>query len=546
MKKRQMKKRGIAVLCLIGALAVMCAGCKGGVNGTGQEVSQADVGGKEKEKIKVTFIKNEWHGDPNEMEIFKLLEEKTGVEVEWQVYSAATWNDKKNLILSSGDLPDVFYMNAVDVNDVTKYSQQGMFIDLTDYIEEYCPNLKKAFEEMPEFKNICVNQDDGKIYSIGRAVEREASNTPSLFYINKTWLDKLGLPVPQTIDEYYTALKAFKDNDMNGNGDTGDELPFIFHFNSAKPDITCSYQQLFGAFGYVDPVLPVGAHFLEDENGEVVYAAEQEEYKEAIQYFHKFVEEGLWDSEGFTTQDQSVMNAKGNSDPQIVGSFMAFDASLIVSEKYLKDYVILEPLAGPKGDRLWVNSANTNKNVNGTQFVMTTAAKGKEEAIMRWLDAHFEPEISAQLFLGTIGTTLVRTESGMLDYAPTPEGLSYSEFRYKHAPVHVPCKIASEEWGNLVQIMDEDINKLQIAKEHYVPYSKQSSLFLLPNKEESRYFSTTAKDIDDYVMKMQIKWLTEGGIETEWDTYLEELNKLGLEKYKETIKGVRERMKNQS
>ena len=39
-----------------------------------------------------------------------------------------------------------------------------------------------------------------------------------------------------------------------------------------------------------------------------------------------------------------------------------------------------------------------------------------------------------------------------------------------------------------------------------------------------------------------MKWLTEGGIETEWDTYLEQLNKLGIDQYKETVKGIRERM----
>ena len=196
--------------------------------------------------------------------------------------------------------------------------------------------------------------------------------------------------------------------------------------------------------------------------------------------------------------------------------------------------MIVEPLEGPTGKRIWQNSANSNGNVNGTQFVMTASAKGKEEAIMKWLDAHFEPEISAQLFLGPIGTTLEKTDSGMLDYVPTPDGMSYSEFRYKNAPVHVPCKIASEDWGKLVQVMDEDINKLQIAKEHYAPYATQSSLFLLPKK-----------DIDDYVNKMQVKWLTEGGIEAEWDTYLEQLNKLGIDKYKETVKGIRERMAKQ-
>ena len=196
-----MKKRSLAVLCTAAAVAAGCVACGGAVQPKGQDSSQAVAEEKGKEKIKVTFIKNEWHGDPNDMEIYKILEEKTGVEVEWQVYSAATWEDKKNLILSSGDLPDVFYMNAVNVNDVTKYAPQGMFLDLTDYIEEYCPNLKKVFEEMPEYKNICINPDDGKIYSIGRAVEREVMYTSGLLYINKKWLDQLGLPVPETVDE---------------------------------------------------------------------------------------------------------------------------------------------------------------------------------------------------------------------------------------------------------------------------------------------------------------------------------------------------------
>lgn len=536
-----MKKKMVALL-LTGAMVAGMTACGGGSSeGGSTESAKKEEDGK-KEKFTVTFIQNEWHGDPNEMEVFKQLEEKAGVDVEWQVYSAATWEDKKNLILSGGELPDVFYMNAVNSNDVSKYASQGMFIDLTDLIEEYAPNIQAAFEKMPGFKNICVNPDDGKIYTIGRGVERAVQDTPGMMYINKTWLDQLGMEIPDTVDEYYEALKAFKENDMNGNGDKEDELPFIFHYSNAVPDPGYYYQPLFGSFGYVDFVNKMGSHFIEDENGEIVYVAEKEEYKNAIQYFHKFVEEGLWDSEGFTTQDTSVMNAKGNNDPEIVGSFMAFDSTFVVPAQYQDDYVILPPLAGPDGTRVWLNNGYANKNVNGTQFVMTANAKGKEEAIMRWLDAHFEPEMSAQLFLGAIGTTLEKTESGMLDYIDTPEGMSYSEFRYKNAPVHVPCFIPAEEWGKLVQVMDEDINKLSIAEEVYKPYSTQSSLFLLPNQEESKYLTSGAKDIDDYVNKMQVKWLTEGGIEEEWDAYLEQLQTLGLDKYKETIIGIRERM----
>ena len=91
-----MKKRRFAALCTAAAVVAGCVACGGTAQPKGQDSSQADAGKKGKEKIKVTFIKNEWHGDPNDMEIYKILEEKTGVEVEWQVYSAATWEDKKN------------------------------------------------------------------------------------------------------------------------------------------------------------------------------------------------------------------------------------------------------------------------------------------------------------------------------------------------------------------------------------------------------------------------------------------------------------------
>ena len=535
-------KKKLSALLVAGVMVMGIAAC--GKEDTARAETGSTTDSGEKEKFTVTFIQNEWHGDPNEMEVFEKLEELADVEVEWQVYSAATWEDKKNLILSGGDLPDVFYMNAVNSNDVSKYASQGMFIDLTDLIEQYAPNIQSAFDQMPNFKNICTNPDDGKIYVIGRAVERQALDTPGLMYINKKWLDQLGMDVPENVDEFYEALKAFKENDMNGNGDVGDELPFVFHYSATVPDMAYSYHTLFGSFGYIDYAGKLGSHFIEN-NGNIIYVAETEEYKNAVQYFHKFIQEGLWDSEGFTTQDTSVMNAKGNNDPEIVGSFIAFDSSFVLPDKYQEDYVILPPLAGPDGTKIWLKHGASNRNINGTQFVMTSHAKGKEEAIMRWLNAHFEPEISAQLFLGPIGTNLEKRESGVLGYIDTPEGMSYSEFRYANAPVHVPCKISADEWGTLVEVMDEDLNKLTVAREVYETYQTQSSLFLLPNQEESKYLTSGGKDIDDYVNKMQVKWLTEGGIEEEWDTYLQQLQILGIEKYKETIMAIRERMEEQ-
>lgn len=495
----------------------------------------------EKVKFSVTFLQNEWHGDPNEMKVLQNLAARANVEVEWQIYASSVWPDKKNLVLSGQDLPDVFYMNAVNSQDVAQYAPQGMFIELTSLIDEYAPRLTQAWERMPHYKSICINPDDGLIYVIGRGAERSVQYTPALHYINKVWLDQLGLDVPTTVDEFYTALKAFKDNDMNGNGDKDDEIPFSFHHSSENPKIDFDYSSLFGAFGLVDHNVTSVSHMIKDEEGNLVYTAKTDEYKTAIDYFSRFVAEGLWDKEGFTTPDTSILNAKGNNPDVILGSFMAFDSSFVVPAERINDYVIVEPLAGPDGARNWLYHAGSNGNVSGTQFAMTVAAKGKEAAIMKWLDEHFDPQMSIELFLGPEGVTLERN-GDMLDYVPTPEGMNYSEFRYGNAPVHVPCIIAADDWGRTIQVMAEDANKLDIADKHYRPYSRQSSLFLIPNLTESRYIQTKGADIDQYANTMQVKWLTEGGIDQEWDEYLDHLNTLGVDEYMTIVQGILDRM----
>ena len=487
----------------------------------------------------VTFLKNDWHGDPNNMEIMQKLEEEANVDVDWQIYSNATWSEKKNLIINSGELPDVFYMNAVNATDVAKYGPQGMFLDLTDLIDQYCPNLKTVMESNPTFKALCTNPDDGKIYSVSRAVEREANTLAGQMYIYKPWLDKLNLEVPTDYESFYQVLKAFKEQDPNGNGQA-DELPFAF----SNMSFDYGFGNLFGMFGYgynldyglsCDGITVVG--------DEVVFVPRTENYKEAIAYFNRMFTEGLFSAEDYATQDSKLLNSKLHSEEVTVGCFIAFDANIVVPAERLDDYVQMEPMAGPRGDRVWMQSGNPN-NMGGTQFVMTYKAKGKEEAIMRWLDAHFEKTNSIELFLGSIGTNLEYDENGMLVYIPTPEGQSYSEFRYANCPVHVPCAISADQWNKDVQIMDEDADRWVYMEEVLKPYLTQRALYQYVNDEDSKYLTSHGKDIRDYVRTTEARWMTAGGVEEEWDEYLERLDAMGIDEYVQVKQGILDRFQN--
>ncbi|MCL2833188.1 MAG: extracellular solute-binding protein [Treponema sp.] len=512
-----MMKKILAVLLSLGLLpALVFAG------GAAQSTSPA-TGPAE---FTATFLKNDWHGDPNNMEVLKKLEKEANVKVNWLIYPNATWNERKNLILNSGDLPDVFYMNAVNNADIERYGPQGLFVDLTQLVNQYAPRLVKAFDQVPVYKALCTSPTNGKMYVIARAAEREANTLISQIYFYKPWLDKLGLKMPTTYQEFYDVLKAFKTGDPNGNGKQ-DEFPFSF----GNGEGTYSITQLFSMFGYgYQGFLATGnGGFFVNVNDKAVFVPGTDRYKEAVIWLHQLFAEGLLNEEDFATSDTKLLNSKCHADPVQVGSFVAFDSNIVCPAERLDDYVRLDvPLKGPHGDQIWVSAGNV-ANMGGTQFVMTNKAKD-QPAIMRWLDAHFDPRTSIELFLGPVGTTLY-DNNGMLDYIPTPAGLSYSEFRYGNCPVHVPLVIAGDDWGKTVQVMDEDAARLDWMRGPLKPYLTQKFIYGYANADESKWMLAQGKDITDYFRPIEAKWLIQGGIEQEWDSVQARLKAMGVDDY---------------
>ena len=491
--------------------------------------AQSSGSGSTVPEFSVTFLKNDWHGDPNQMQVMKKLEQTAKVKVNWQIYPNATWNERKNLMLNSGDLPDVFYMNAVNNNDVERYGPQGLFVDLTQLVQQNCPLLNKAFARIPVFKALCISPTNGKMYVIARAAEREANTLQGQMYFYKPWLDKLGLKMPTTYEEFYNVLKAFKTKDPNGNG-KADELPFTF----SNGETTYSITQLFAMFGYgyggmVAKNDVASAPVFSNVQDKAVFVPGTDRYKEAVIWLHRLFAEGLLSAEDLTTQDTKLLNSKCHADPVLVGSFIAFDSNIVCPAERLKDYVRLDvPMKGPHGDQLWMNGGNV-ANMGGTQFVMTSKAKD-QKAIMRWLDAHFDPRTSIELFLGPVGVNLV-DKGGMLDYVPTPAGKSYSEFRYGNCPVHVPLIIAGDDWGKTIQVMDEDVARISWMRGALKPFLTQKFIYGYATADESKFILSRGKDISDYMKPLEAKWLVQGGIEQDWDAFQAKLKAMGIDDY---------------
>ena len=164
------------------------------------------------------------------------------------------------------------------MSDLNKYGSQGIFIPLEDLIREYAPNLTAKLDEMDAWEYI--TSSDGHIYSLPE-ISRPNGSNPA-YWVNKKWMDSLGLQEPKSFDELYEVLKAFKEEDANGNGDPSDEIPITFT-DVVKPELLLQYAD----YGY-DTATRTAVI-----DGELTYLPTSEEWKEFIAYITKLYQEFL-------------------------------------------------------------------------------------------------------------------------------------------------------------------------------------------------------------------------------------------------------------
>jgi putative aldouronate transport system substrate-binding protein len=524
-----MKKRAlILALSAIMVATAALSGCSGkktttdsskdvNLNATGLPIV------KDKVTLKIVSPKAPLAPEYNEMTIFKNLEKSTNVHIEWNNIPDSDYQTKKNLLLAGGDLPDAFYAAGFSDADLNKYSEDGTIVDLTELIDKYMPNVKALLDKNPDLKKF-ITSPDGKIYSLPVGEEMGGGQgaigaNPYFYFINKTWLDKLGLPMPTTIEELHTALLAFKNNDPNGNG-KNDEVPMKYIADWWCADIG----NFFGSFGMPDP----NDHLIV-RDGKVIYTAAQPEYKEAIQYYNKWVQEGLIDKTSFTeTKTADSLFAKGKTPEPTLGSFIWWEETEIVGTDRVKDYALVGPLKGADGKQgvAWSNGSPWGRGA----FVITNVNK-YPEITARWIDELYEPYMTAQVHWGPIGE-VYELKDGKLVNKELPEGVAMGEFRQKVAPNGVGVVTASD-FENIVSMEPRAVERINRVKDIFVPAMEKEhlpSLFFTADEVERRNLIET--DLKTYVNKMKSQWLMDGGLtDAAWTEYQENLKKIGIDEF---------------
>ncbi|MDF2923727.1 MAG: family 1 extracellular solute-binding protein [Paenibacillaceae bacterium] len=268
-----------AALILSASFVAAMAGCGG-------SEPSADSGGSpaatdsEKAKPALTVLHPYFSKDLNTLPSAKVIEEKTGYKVTYDMLPNDKPEDKLNLIMGSGQEYDYIKLTGSNAKNLfTNYAKQGALVDLGPLIDQYGPNIKNnidpsAFEAM---------KVDGKIYGIPSLPisinEKQWSYVSTGLVVRQDWLDKLGLAKPQTLDEFTAMLQAFKDKDPGGNGAKNIPLTLV-------PNAT-GFAGLAGAFGY-----PLD---WSEVDGQLVPQVLTPRYKEIIAYMADLYQKGLLD-----------------------------------------------------------------------------------------------------------------------------------------------------------------------------------------------------------------------------------------------------------
>lgn len=413
-----------------------------------------------------------------------------------------------NMLMASKDAPDIVltYDQAVFYN----YAKSGGLTEVGQYLDKY-PRLKEFMGD--RWKYTTYND---KVYGVPT---KRVSEGMFCSYIRADWLKKLGLGIPETTDELYTALKAFKEKDPGGVGES--IVPFMLSAASFSDE---AWQQ---------NTLPLVMSFVEPMSEEEWYTLPQIQYpgyKEGVRYLNKLYREGIIEQD-FALQtnwnkfDENIAAGRGgfythNTLYQIT---MNGAYSMLKKNNPDAELVAIDPFANKQGKRpKW-------RGFMGGGYMMIPSFSDSAEEAIKYLDWMADPKVGFTLLNGNEGENY-RLEEGYpviidaeynkktafnnVDLAIAYNGYDYGSFEKNVEAV----RVATPELGELradslikahSDLYDNPMNDFDQPVESYIKNkSKLDKKF-----QELMIKSITASeaDFDSVYDSLAIEYMTIGG-----------------------------------
>ncbi len=493
-----MKKR-IAAIGIVLALLAVLAGC-----------TREEQAGRPQ----ITwYLRAEDESLYNELKGIAAIEDATGVDVNF-ICPPNDSEDAFKMMVASGKLPDVImwqHSSAID-----RMYQEGTILDLTDLIAQHAPTLTALYERRPELRRQ-VETAGGRIYyfpSINpmETIEEIGRKSYCGLIIRDDWLSKLGLSAPNTIDEWYEVLTAFKTRDPNGNG-FQDEIPFD----------GWGLPYFLPAFGVLD-------NFCINAQGEVVFGPMEMEYKAYLETMHKWYEEGLLGSNCFIHSDpwktENIVN-------DLTGAFAGLDNAwryyLPTLQENTSEAASLQAvpwLRAENGTR-YTPREDVASNMATIVTVITSACENPEAAV-KLIDYMYSEKGSELLTWGIEGESFewVDGERRLTELALTTDPEKGWLRLYEYAVGHAAFPKYDGETVVLASYPEEQL----IAERTWADAS--TALVYPPgialDVEDKAFCDGVMDDVQPYLTEMELKFITGEEPLSSFDLFAAQLERMGV------------------
>ena len=469
--------------------------------------------------------------------IVKKLEEETGIHIEWVEVPSSDLEQKIPLLLAS-DMPDVF-IGGDTLSESNFIKNLDSFVSLEPYMNEgWLPNTMADYAKASEIVGFDIaeeflRQTDGNIYSLlGAGLTSKDSSVTGVQFINTRWLKNVGLEMPTTIDEFYTVLKAFKEQDANGNGDPNDEIPLEFCNNFWAGNIW----NMFGYWGFTSAY--------NVENGKVIPTVNTENFRTALEFYNKLAVEGLLDVEGFSqTRAQFESKVKQGN----VGITLFWSPYEFITDESALDYVFMPPFQGTGFEGKPIVRGRQNRiTASKTALVITKECKNPT-AVLRLWD-----------YLASSAIKKNEYSQGLIRTADNPDG-TFEEVDGKLYNVTSGSYTADYTWENAKYTMQINNYSPLILPDERVqtvldPSSPMSirditceaAFEYLPTEglpyrnvaaEKTQEFALKTTDLMTFIENFIATSIVDGIDDDTWSNYLSELSSYNYDYYIEYYQG---------
>ena len=489
--------------------------------------------------------------ETNDLTVF--MEEKTGITWDFETASGRdAFNEKANLLMASGDYPEVFMYYTPDP---AKFGVKEQILQpIGDIMEANMPNLMAYSKENTAVMGT-LTQTDGLIYTLPSINECYHCKYRNKMWVNTMWLDKIGMKMPTTTEEFKAVCKKYLEVNPDGIAVTGS-------IDGWGEQI---YDVLINAFTYSpgsNGQLPADDKCVLTPEEKIITIANTDEYKEALIFMKELYDMGALYDGSFTQNGEQLRTLMNQPNEPVLflsqGTISnSFNAE--TSPESYAHYRVNTPLEGPNGAQF--ATYFEHEGVSSETFAITDKCK-YPEAALRWADYFYSEEgyLTNQFGANTDGKdwTLEADAKLGLDGGPATyevintytgdaQNHDWQDLGIMFAPSAIRLGQATDNDVDIATA--EGLEKLLFdeSKNQMAPYSpteKDNSMVpsLKFTAEESTAILTIGVEIEKHIAENMVAFITGSkDVDKDWDTYVSDFEKVGLSKYLEVLQGAYDR-----